>query len=155
MRPISVAGDRGRRCERALLLRTLDLARCGARRAASRRVTATAAATASRPIELAGGLDQFGNREGGWCFDNELAVHKAWLDPFAVSDRLVTNRDYLEFMSDGGYRDPLLWLANGWAAVRDRGDHGAALLGAGRRRVAAVDARRACGRWSSTSRSVT
>ena len=73
-----------------------------------------------RPIEIGGGLDQFGNREGGWCFDNELAVHKAWLDPFAVSDRLVTNRDYLEFMNDGGYRDPLLWLANGWAVVRDR-----------------------------------
>ena len=48
-------------------------------------------------------------------------MHKAWIDPFAVADRLVTNRDYLEFMSDGGYRDPLLWLANGWAAVRDRG----------------------------------
>jgi ergothioneine biosynthesis protein EgtB len=72
-------------------------------------------------IELEGGLDLFGNREGGWCFDNELAVHKAWLDPFAVADRLVTNREYLEFMADGGYRDPLLWLANGWAAVRDRG----------------------------------
>jgi ergothioneine biosynthesis protein EgtB len=33
----------------------------------------------------------------------------------------VTNREYLEFMNDGGYRDPLLWLANGWAVVRDRG----------------------------------
>jgi ergothioneine biosynthesis protein EgtB len=75
---------------------------------------------APRPIELEGGLDHFGNREGGWCFDNELAVHKAWIDPFAVADRLVTNRDYLEFIDDGGYRDPLLWLANGWAAVRDR-----------------------------------
>jgi ergothioneine biosynthesis protein EgtB len=73
-----------------------------------------------RPVELDGGLDQFGNREGGWCFDNELAVHRAWLDPFAVAGRLVTNREYLEFIADGGYRDPLLWLANGWAAVREQ-----------------------------------
>jgi ergothioneine biosynthesis protein EgtB len=74
-----------------------------------------------QPIELAGGLEQIGNREGGWCFDNELAVHKAWLDPFAIANRLVTNAEYLEFMDDGGYRDPLLWLANGWAAVQEHG----------------------------------
>jgi len=72
-------------------------------------------------LEIDGGLDEFGNRDGGWCFDNELAVHRAWLDPFAVADRLITNGEYLEFMEDGGYRDPLLWLANGWAAVKEKG----------------------------------
>ncbi|HVR29343.1 MAG TPA: ergothioneine biosynthesis protein EgtB [Thermoanaerobaculia bacterium] len=72
-------------------------------------------------IELDGGLDEFGNREGGWCFDNELAVHRAWLEPFAVANRLITNGEYLEFMADGGYQDPLLWLANGWAAVKEKG----------------------------------
>jgi ergothioneine biosynthesis protein EgtB len=83
-----------------------------------------ASTNGSRPpgqIEIDGGLDEFGNREGGWCFDNELAVHRAWLEPFAVADRLVTNREYLEFIADGGYEDPLLWLANGWAAVKEHG----------------------------------
>ena len=69
--------------------------------------------------------------------------------------RLVTNRDYLEFMEDGGYRDPLLWLSNGWATVRDQRLDGAALLGARRWRVDAVDARRQAPASIPTSRSAT
>lgn len=80
--------------------------------------------SAPRPsqwIPVQGGLQEFGNLEGGWCWDNELPVHKAWLDDFALLNRLVTNREYLEFMEDGGYANPLLWLSNGWAKVRDEG----------------------------------
>ncbi len=72
-------------------------------------------------IALQGGLDEFGNLEGGWCFDNELPVHQAWLEPFAVANRLISNGEYLEFMADGGYQEPLLWLANGWARVQEKG----------------------------------
>jgi ergothioneine biosynthesis protein EgtB len=68
-----------------------------------------------------GGLQELGNLEGGWCWDNEMPVHKAWLDGFALMNRLVTNREYLEFMADGGYRNPLLWLSNGWAKVKEQG----------------------------------
>jgi len=68
-------------------------------------------------IPFEGGLHEFGNLEGGWCFDNEMPVHKAYLEDFALSNRLVTNGEYLEFISDGGYAEPLLWLSNGWAAV--------------------------------------
>ena len=50
-----------------------------------------------------------------------MPVHKAWLDDFALSNRLVTNAEYLEFMADGGYRNPLLWLSNGWAKVQEQG----------------------------------
>ena len=44
-------------------------------------------------------------------------MHGAYLDDFTLADRLVTNGEYLEFMEAGGYSDPLLWLANGWARV--------------------------------------
>lgn len=72
-------------------------------------------------LELEGGLDDFGNVEGGWCFDNELAVHKSWLEPYAVADRLISNREYVQFMEDGGYEEPLLWLANGWTRMQEEG----------------------------------
>lgn len=74
-----------------------------------------------RFIPFEGGLHEFGNVEGGWCWDNEMPVHKAWLEPFALLGRLVTNREYLEFIEDGGYRDPLLWLSNGWARAQAEG----------------------------------
>ncbi|HYG65743.1 MAG TPA: ergothioneine biosynthesis protein EgtB [Thermoanaerobaculia bacterium] len=72
-------------------------------------------------VELEAGLHEFGNVEGGWAWDNEMPVHKGWLDGFALMSRLVTNGELLEFVEAGGYRDPLLWLSNGWARVRDLG----------------------------------
>ncbi|MFP5288682.1 MAG: ergothioneine biosynthesis protein EgtB [Thermoanaerobaculia bacterium] len=75
----------------------------------------------ARWCEIQGGLHELGNVEGGWCWDNEMPVHKAWLDDFALLNRLVTNREYREFIDDGGYSNPLLWLSNGWAKVREEG----------------------------------
>ena len=75
----------------------------------------------TRWVSFPGGLHDFGNVEGGWCWDNEMPVHKAWLDPFALGNRLVTTDEYLEFMADGGYRNPLLWLSNGWAKLQEQG----------------------------------
>ncbi|HEY0784085.1 MAG TPA: ergothioneine biosynthesis protein EgtB [Thermoanaerobaculia bacterium] len=74
-----------------------------------------------RFVPFAAGLYEFGNVEGGWCWDNEVPVHRAYLDGFALASRLVTNGEYLEFIADGGYRNPLLWLANGWAKVKEGG----------------------------------
>lgn len=76
---------------------------------------------AARWCDFEGGLLEFGNIEGGWCWDNEMPVHKGWLDGFSLLNRLVTNADYLEFMADGGYRNPLLWMSNGWAKVKEQG----------------------------------
>lgn len=69
---------------------------------------------AGRFMPFHGGTFEFGNVEGGWCWDNELKVHKAFLQDFELRDRLVTNAEYLEFIEDGGYRDSLLWLSDGW-----------------------------------------
>lgn len=74
-----------------------------------------------RWVPFEAGLYEFGNVEGGWCWDNEMPVHKGYLESFELASRLVTNGEYLEFIQAGGYRDPLLWLSNGWAKVRDEG----------------------------------
>lgn len=71
-----------------------------------------------RFIPFEPGLFQFGNLEGGWCWDNELPVHRQYLEPFAIAITLVTNREFLDFIDDGGYKQPLLWLDNGWKQVQ-------------------------------------
>ena len=50
----------------------------------------------------------------GFCFDNELARHKVRLEAFEIRNTLVTNREYVEFIDDGGYRDFRLWHSEGW-----------------------------------------
>jgi len=72
-------------------------------------------------IEFAGGLVPFGHQEAGWCWHNELPVHRYYLYPFAICSRLVTNGEYLEFMEDGGYQRQLLWLDNGWNCAQQQG----------------------------------
>ncbi|MBN9319831.1 MAG: ergothioneine biosynthesis protein EgtB [Caulobacterales bacterium] len=68
-----------------------------------------------------GGLVEIGAEARGFAFDNETPRHKVYLQPFAIADRLVTNGEWLEFMQDGGYRRPELWLSDGWATVQAEG----------------------------------
>ena len=73
-------------------------------------------------VTFPGGLVEVGANPGdGFTFDNETPRHKVWLSEFALADRLVTCGDYLDFMHDGGYDNPTLWLSEGWAAVRRHG----------------------------------
>ena len=53
----------------------------------------------------------------GFGFDNEFPRHLVHLEPFALADRTVTCGDWLEFMDDGGYGRPDLWLSDGWATA--------------------------------------
>ncbi len=68
-----------------------------------------------------GGLVETGHRGEGFCFDNELPRHKAYLEPFQFASRLVTNGEYQAFIDDGGYQRPEFWLADGWTTVCDKG----------------------------------
>ena len=70
-------------------------------------------------VGFQGGLVQIGYGDEGFAFDNEAPRHSVWLEPYRISDRLVTNADWLAFMVDGGYRRAEFWLADGWALVRD------------------------------------
>jgi ergothioneine biosynthesis protein EgtB len=68
-----------------------------------------------------GGLREIGHAGEGFCYDNEQPRHRVWLDPFKLADRLVTCGEFAEFMADGGYRKPELWLSAGWATVKEQG----------------------------------
>jgi len=72
-------------------------------------------------VEHAGGEVQIGHDGNGFGFDNEFPRHRALLTPFALADRLVTCGEWLEFMDDGGYHRPELWLSDGWATVNQEG----------------------------------
>ena len=68
-----------------------------------------------------GGRVEVGRKGDGFCFDNEKPGHAELLPPFGLADRLVTCGEWLEFMDDGGYRRPDLWLSDGWATVTREG----------------------------------
>src|SRR5258706_1743721 len=65
-------------------------------------------------VEMEGGVYEIGYKGNGFCFDNELSRHKVYLDDFAISDRLVTNAEFIEFIDAGGYSDFRLWHSEGW-----------------------------------------
>jgi ergothioneine biosynthesis protein EgtB len=65
-------------------------------------------------LELASGVYEIGYQGEGYKFDNELGVHKVFLNDFAISSHLVSNKEYLDFIHDGGYQNHLFWLSEGW-----------------------------------------
>jgi ergothioneine biosynthesis protein EgtB len=69
-------------------------------------------------IHFNGGLYTIGHGGGEFGYDNEYPSHQVFLEPFQVASRLTTNGEYLEFMKDGGYKNPELWLSDGWDCVQ-------------------------------------
>jgi len=72
-------------------------------------------------IDFEGGAGEIGHAGDGFCFDNETPRHRVWLNPFRIATHPVTHGDFIEFIEDGGYRRPELWLSAGWDAVNARG----------------------------------
>lgn len=72
-------------------------------------------------VSFDGGLVEIGSSGETFAFDNELPRHQQWLRPYRLADRLVTNGEWMEFMSDGGYRRHDLWLSDGWGRVQAEG----------------------------------
>ena len=67
---------------------------------------------------IEGGLIETGVDAGeSFCFDNETPRHREWLETFRIASRPVTCSEWIEFIDDGGYRTPSLWLSDGWATV--------------------------------------
>jgi ergothioneine biosynthesis protein EgtB len=70
-------------------------------------------------ISFPGGIHKVGYAGNDFSFDNERPRHEVLLQPFELASRAVTNGEYLQFMADGGYRRPELWLSDGWDAVNN------------------------------------
>ena len=69
-----------------------------------------------RMIEIPAGTATLGLlRDGeqfGW--DNEYEAHTVEVSAFAIDQYKVTNRQYLEFMANGGYENRALWDGESW-----------------------------------------
>lgn len=72
-----------------------------------------------RWLNFSGGMVTMGHQAESFCFDNEQPAHPAFLAPYQLADRPVSNSEYLQFVSDGGYRQPRWWLADGWAKCQE------------------------------------
>jgi ergothioneine biosynthesis protein EgtB len=72
-------------------------------------------------LSMPAGVYEIGYQGDGFCFDNELARHKVWLDDFQIAAGLVSSGEYLEFMGSGGYKNFSYWHAEGWDWVKNEG----------------------------------
>ncbi len=71
--------------------------------------------------DVAGGIHVIGHDGDGFSFDNEGPEHRVFLNAGRLACDLVTNAEWLEFIADGGYATPALWLSDGWATVEAEG----------------------------------
>ena len=72
-------------------------------------------------LRMEEGIYEIGYAGDGFCFDNELSRHKVFLNDYEIASHLVSNREYLEFIKDGGYSNFNWWHADGWAWVKGNG----------------------------------
>jgi ergothioneine biosynthesis protein EgtB len=91
------------------------------RSAPARALRLASVAPAMRWLSRPGGVVEVGHAGGGFSFDNETPRHATLLQPYAIADRLVNCGEYAQFIADGGYQRPELWLSDGWAAVQAHG----------------------------------
>jgi len=70
-------------------------------------------------LRLPAGMYAFGHDGDGFAFDNEMPRHRRYLDEFSLASRPVTNAEYIDFIAAGGYRQPTLWLSDGWRKINE------------------------------------
>lgn len=76
-------------------------------------------------IEFDEGVYEIGfkNDDDQFLFDNELPLHRTFVEPFALTNRLITNGEWIEFIEDEGYTRHDLWLTAGFGlAVKEEWD---------------------------------
>lgn len=71
-------------------------------------------------VSIDAGIFEIGHDGDGFCFDNELARHRVFINEFQIAERPVTNGEFAEFVSDGAYRDHRLWHSDGWDWVNTK-----------------------------------
>jgi ergothioneine biosynthesis protein EgtB len=73
-----------------------------------------------RFIEFDEATVMIGHDGNGFSYDNEGPRHRALVLPFSLSNRLITNGEFLAFMEAGGYTRPEYWLSLGWTTVNEQ-----------------------------------
>jgi Sulfatase-modifying factor enzyme 1 len=68
-----------------------------------------------------GGIGEIRHDGVGIALDSEGPRHRVLTEPFRLADRLMTNAEWTEFIEDGRYTKPLLWLSEGWAKALAEG----------------------------------
>ena len=72
-------------------------------------------------VEVPGDLVEVGWCGDGFAFDNEGPRHEVQVYDCWLADRLVTAGEWQEFIDDGGYARPELWLSDGWRRAQGEG----------------------------------
>ncbi len=73
------------------------------------------AAALPAEVFVPGGPFTMGTSAEPWALDNERPAHVVDVPGFYLDTTPVTNAAYAQFIADGGYDDPRLWTADGWA----------------------------------------
>src|ERR1044072_3183261 len=68
--------------------------------------------------EVEGGLFELGYKGSEFAWDNEKPAHQVFLQDFAIDRGLITNREYLDFIHDGGYQNFRWWFSEGWETCK-------------------------------------
>jgi ergothioneine biosynthesis protein EgtB len=75
----------------------------------------------SEDASVPSGIRTIGHDGEGYSFDNEHPRHDVLLQKMRMAKSLVSNAEWLEFIADGGYTRPSLWLSEGWTIVQAEG----------------------------------
>ncbi|WP_299669090.1 ergothioneine biosynthesis protein EgtB [uncultured Polaribacter sp.] len=70
-------------------------------------------------LQFEEGIYNIGYKGNDFCFDNELGNHRVFLEPFSISNSLVTNGEFIEFINSDGYKNPKYWLDDGWSWLQE------------------------------------
>lgn len=60
------------------------------------------------------GIVEIGANGDIFAFDSETPRHRIFLSGHQLANRRVTNKEWREFIAEGGYRTATLWLSEGW-----------------------------------------
>jgi len=97
---------------------------CNPLRPAYRKDLPTSDTVTAEPLTFTtfnGGLVRIGAEGSDFAYDNERPRHRVYLQPYRLADRPVTNGEFLQFIEDGGYGHPGLWLSDGWRIIAREG----------------------------------
>lgn len=70
-------------------------------------------------LKVEEGVYTIGHEGESFCFDNELGRHKVFLHEYEISNKLVSNGEFIEFIENGGYENFNFWHSEGWGWVKE------------------------------------